>query len=122
MKALSAGLPGLNIREALDRLGGSVEIYTLFLSRFHERYESRVGELRVHLDLGELQEAHRFVHSIKSLAGNLGADELRSRAILLEKAMARGAAVPPEEQVMGFLEELNTILTMIGSYLSSRII
>ena len=117
IEELTLGLPGLEISEALELLGGNVEIYFKFLRKFYSQYKIRLPEFHGLLEAGNLVEAHRFVHGLKSLAGNLGAPELRSAAIELEKSMARGSRVPREEDVEQFVQELSAVLMQVGIFL-----
>jgi len=117
IEELTLGLPGLEIAEALELLGGNIDIYLQFLRKFYSQYTIRLPEFRGLLEAGDLAEAHRFVHGIKSLAGNLGAPELRTAAVELEKGMARGSRAPREEEVEPFVRELSMVLRQVGMYL-----
>ncbi len=80
-------VPGLNVGKGLGYVGGNIELYKKLLRKFVEEYEGKDSCL----DSAEInnnpQEARRFVHSMKSLAGTLGAITLQEKAASLERAI-----------------------------------
>jgi HPt (histidine-containing phosphotransfer) domain-containing protein len=69
---------------ALDKLGGSTELYYKLLTGFMRQYESidkTIGELAAQKDY---EEARRLAHSIKGLSGNLVSLALQKSAKALE--------------------------------------
>ncbi|MBI9102297.1 MAG: Hpt domain-containing protein [Spirochaetales bacterium] len=117
---IADGLPGLDTRSALNRLGGSPAMYIKFLTKFYDEYYERGAKLSELLARKDLFEAHRFVHSIKSLAGNLGADELYRSALSLEADMKRGMVMPSEVEVDNFSDELSLVLSELNAFLLAR--
>ena len=114
------GLPGLDTSDALDKLGGNPSMYISFIDKFYHEYKSSIEKLNYLLSENELQEAHRLVHSIKSISGNLGAAELYSSALSLEADMERGKAYPSEEEVKRFASELQMVLDEVNAFLRLR--
>ena len=77
---------------ALDRLrswGGDVLLGRM-ITLFEELAPERVEALEDGLAAGDLERVERAAHSLKSSAGNLGADELRRQAGRVEEAAAKG--------------------------------
>jgi HPt (histidine-containing phosphotransfer) domain-containing protein len=60
------------------------------LLTFHERYANAIGELKANLDGNKDEEAQRLVHSLKSLAAALEANQLADAAFAVEKALRAG--------------------------------
>ena len=57
---------------------------------FHERYANAIAELKSKLAENKEEEAQRLVHSLKSLAAALEANELTDAAYAVEKALRAG--------------------------------
>ena len=66
----------LNIEKALSALGGNQGLYKKVLIRFRDSYAEAGVTIAAHVANGELQEAERLAHTMKGLAGNLGAEDL----------------------------------------------
>ncbi|MDR2051623.1 MAG: Hpt domain-containing protein [Deltaproteobacteria bacterium] len=78
-------LPGLN-PEALKRLGNNRKIYRKLLVQFVEFYRDIASVYRKAVEAENLEEATRIAHTLKGLAGSIGAEELFEAARRLEMA------------------------------------
>jgi two-component system sensor histidine kinase/response regulator len=86
--ALPAQLPGLDVAGGLRYVANKPDLYRRMAGRFLDRYAAATEELRDYLENGEHEEAHRWAHSLKSLAGTLGAEALQTAARDVEQALA----------------------------------
>ena len=82
----SASFPGLNVREGIERLGGSKEIYADILSDFCEEHATFQDALKELLEAQNFKGAATLAHSIKGAAGNISAPQLFEAAKKLELA------------------------------------
>jgi two-component system sensor histidine kinase/response regulator len=82
---------GLDIDGALKRLGGNSGLYQKLLGRFRDSYTADAPALVGYLAAGDLASAEREAHTIKGLAGSLGAGELQAAAAEMERACKSGA-------------------------------
>jgi len=80
-------LPGFDIDAGLARLMGNKRLYRKLLVDFGSKYTGVAAEIRQALDERDFQQAHRLVHNLKGLAGNLAATDLQAAAIEIEKAV-----------------------------------
>jgi len=80
-------VPGLNVGKGLGYVGGNIELYRKLLKKFVEEYDGKDVCLEPAAVNNHPEEALRFVHSMKSLAGTLGAGTLQEKAATLEKAL-----------------------------------
>jgi len=85
-------LAGLRVAEALDRLGGDRAFYRELLLEFIEENRHVADQLESLLNAGEYDAAWSMAHSLKGVAGNLGAVELAATAEAMETALRRGDA------------------------------
>jgi len=80
-------LPGIDINEGIRQIGGNHALYRELLGKFQRDYSDagqRLGEL---IRNDQREEAHRMAHSIKSVAGYLGAKDLQSAAQAVEQRL-----------------------------------
>ncbi len=77
----------MNIKDALLQLGGSVKLYRTLVTGFRDKYLDVDEEIRDRLKRGDAETGRRLAHSMKGLAGNLGAMDLQIRAKDLETAI-----------------------------------
>ncbi|HWR02985.1 MAG TPA: PAS domain S-box protein [Humidesulfovibrio sp.] len=88
-------LPDLDVAEALERLGGDAALYRELLEQFTERYTGQAANICRTIEDGDMAEARQLAHSLRGVAGNLGAVAVSAAAATLERALAEGAAVVP---------------------------
>ncbi len=83
-------LPPFDIPAALLRNNGKPKLIRKLLLTFHERYANVIAELKGNLGENKDEEAQRLVHSLKSLAAALEANQLADAAFGVEKALRAG--------------------------------
>ncbi|MDM8548826.1 response regulator [Desulfobacterales bacterium HSG2] len=82
----SSALPGLNIEDALERFGGSWNLYMDVLKDFLEHQKGLVSDFRDIIEKKDFEEAMLKAHSLKGAAGNVSAADLGTAAKALEDA------------------------------------
>ena len=97
--AQAALAAGVEIDAALNRLGGNRPVYVRMLGRFVADLASMPAQLQAQLEAGKTQEAVALMHTLKGLAGTLGATELAAAAADAEKRLANPLAVTPKQAV-----------------------
>jgi signal transduction histidine kinase/DNA-binding response OmpR family regulator/HPt (histidine-containing phosphotransfer) domain-containing protein/HAMP domain-containing protein len=85
-----AALDGINVSDALARLGLGFDSLRRMLIRFADGQGRTLDELRAAVAAGDSGAAARHAHAIAGAAGNLGADALRAAAKALEHAARDG--------------------------------
>ena len=66
--------PGINVAEALWRLGDNRELFRAVVLEFHRRNQDVVAQIRGHLEGGALKAACALAHALKGAAGSVGAE------------------------------------------------
>ncbi|MFZ5765019.1 MAG: 7TM diverse intracellular signaling domain-containing protein [Thermodesulfobacteriota bacterium] len=84
--ALPDALPGLDVAGALRRLAGNRRLYVELLNDLAADYGDAPFRLQVFFARKEFSEALLLAHTVKGMAGNLGARRLAEAALVLEKA------------------------------------
>ena len=89
MKVLPlSGLPGISVKSGLKKVGGNRKLYRKLLNKFRRNYAG-VDMKSETLWMDDLETATRLAHTIKGLAGNIGAQELHLTAADLEAAIRK---------------------------------
>jgi len=89
---LPASLPGIDVTTGLRYVANKPDLYKRTAQRFFDRYSGCTAELRELMAAHDRDGAHRWAHSLKNLAGTLGATTLRERAYEVERALAEADA------------------------------
>jgi len=108
---------GLDVGPAVAKLGGDVSLYRQVLARFAESNAGFASQLAGCRAQGRQTEALRLVHTLKGLAGTIGATALRDCAMAYEHALAGGdpAAAWPDSAAL--VQALESALRAIGETL-----
>ena len=87
-------VPGLDVPAGLRRVVGKSALYLSLLQRFADAQASVPQQIRLALDAADLDTAQRLAHTLKGVAGNLGAQAIVPLAQALETALGerRGGA------------------------------
>jgi HPt (histidine-containing phosphotransfer) domain-containing protein len=77
----------LDIETGLKRIGGNRRLFRKLLKDFHQDHQQDIQLIRQALDSAQLQDSKRILHTIKGVAGNIGASKLQQQADLLEQQL-----------------------------------
>jgi two-component system sensor histidine kinase/response regulator len=104
-------IPGLDIDAASRRVGGNTLLLMRLLQRFRESQSDVIQRIKAALAAGDDITAKREAHTLKGLAGNIGATALAERASALEHMLTSGET-PEYEEAITRLEQ--TVLGVIA--------
>ncbi len=99
-------MPGLDIAAALKRLGGNRKLLKTLLIHFAQDYSDTAETIRQALDSGDIEHIRITAHTIKGVAGNIGADDLSEAAHELEEAVSADDR-PDDDVLNNFITVLN---------------
>lgn len=85
----------LDTKRALAFLDGREQLYIQLLDAFLQEYDKIEDKLSLMAE-PDRRNAHRFVHSLRGAAGNLGANDVFITAGLIEEALMTGSEALPE--------------------------
>jgi two-component system sensor histidine kinase/response regulator len=85
-------IEGLNTAEGLRRVSGNSALYLKLLRQFAAEQADAPSRIARSLEAGDLLIAERIAHTLKGVAGNLGASVVQAIASELERAISSGAA------------------------------
>ena len=87
---MSRGCRGSTAPTGLRRVAGNEALYSKLLLDFHRDYAASIDRIRAALGEDRLTDAERQVHTLKGVAGNIGAMELHRAAQELDSALRLG--------------------------------
>ncbi|MBF0474948.1 MAG: response regulator, partial [Deltaproteobacteria bacterium] len=80
-------LPDVDVADGLRKVAGNTRVYLKVLKGFYSDYQNAGGSIRAALEANRFDEARRAAHTIKGVAGNIGAQALFQTAGALELAL-----------------------------------
>jgi signal transduction histidine kinase/CheY-like chemotaxis protein/HPt (histidine-containing phosphotransfer) domain-containing protein len=86
--SLPSRLPGIDLADALHRMGGRKSMVVELLQDFVITERETLNQLRAAGEKGNTTAVHRLAHALKGLAANLGCREVAATAQRLEAAAA----------------------------------
>ena len=81
-----SALPGIDAEVALKRLGNNTKLYLKMAKQFSEFYSDTGDKFDALMAENDFHSAERLAHTLKGLAGSIGATELATHAAALEQS------------------------------------
>jgi PAS domain S-box-containing protein len=97
---LPGTLAGFDVPAGLARMQGNQVLYRKLLHTFAERYGGAAEDLRRRLASAEWEQAHRLIHDVKGLSGNLSAQALHAATAELERLVKPATAERPPDAAL----------------------
>ncbi len=114
-----APIAGLDMVSGLRRVMGKRPRYIAMLRSFVSNQAGAVQQIRKQLEAGDRAGAERSAHTLKGLAGNIGADALQVLADETEHALSPARAASVQARVLA--EQLAPQLAQLASVLAGQI-
>ncbi|HCV86376.1 MAG TPA: hypothetical protein DGB85_07265, partial [Deltaproteobacteria bacterium] len=115
-KELPANVPGLAIATALNRLNQNTSLYLRLLDVFQRNQFNTVEKMQELLAEPNLVEAARLAHTLKGIAGSLGAKGLETASRTAEAQLREGNVVP--DSLATLEKELKQVLKAVADLLA----
>ena len=108
---LPQSLPGIDMAQGLDRINNNKKLYKKLLLKVKRDYADAAEQLSFLIESNAFKEAIRLAHSIKGVAGNLGAKKLQAAAQVVEARLksAPDQILPGKEELEQFAREMAVI-------------
>ncbi|MBF0623607.1 MAG: response regulator [Magnetococcales bacterium] len=111
---LPLSLPGLDLESGLERTGGNQRLFLKLLHTFLRDHRETPTLLARELAAGRRESARIRVHTIKGIAGNLGATALHRSAEVLDRTL-RGSEAVSGEMLRTFREEMDRVMAGLAT-------
>jgi PAS domain S-box-containing protein len=119
----TAGLPaveGLDSADGLRRVGGNHKLYMKLLRQFTSQQADAVEQVRAALARNDIESATRVAHTLKGVAGSLGAGPVQTTAATVEKLVRDRAAADATNSALEQLAAVvDPFLTQLRAALAS---
>jgi len=107
---------GVDIESGLAHVGGNKKLYLNLLKKFQDEYGNTVREIRADIESGDREASVRAAHTVKGVAGNIGAADIQQAALVVE------AALKDETEKEEQLDKLDEVLsTVIGNLKQAKL-
>lgn len=104
----------IHTKEALSRLGGNEVLYDKLAHLFLDEMPGYVDQIRVAISSNDYETAQRISHSVKGIAAQLGAENLRVAALALEISSRSKNESEIESTLLDFIEHVNVVMHNLG--------
>ncbi len=111
---------GLETDKALQRVGGSVKLLCKLINRFNETQADVMMRIKTAIENNDAETATREAHTVKGLAGNIGAIKMAECAGMVEGMLNRGEIDGLAPALDAMEQELGILLERIGAAMGSR--
>ena len=107
-------IEGIHQTEALQRLAGNRKLYRRLLVRFRKEYAMVGSTMEEALQEGAIKTAEHLAHSVKGIAGSLGAQSVYKAADVLEKAIRGGLSSEQHDALQAFVAVVTPLLQALA--------
>jgi CheY-like chemotaxis protein len=106
-------LPGIDTEAGLARMAGNIRSYRKLLNKFAANQQGAIGEIRAAFEEGDHEGTVRLAHTLKGVAGTVGASALQESAAGLEAALKAQPEEAPEALITQTEAELDRTLSVL---------
>jgi two-component system sensor histidine kinase/response regulator len=111
---------GLDTESGLRRTAGNSAIYLTLLRMFVAGHRDEAADIRRALETSDWKTAERRAHTIKGLAGMIGADALQSLAVDVEVAIKERRSDALDDRLQAFARELAALIDALQAGLPAE--
>lgn len=108
-------LPGISVESGLTKVGGDRKLYRNLLIKFSQNHRDVANDIRVAVGRDDLRTATRLAHTIKGVAGNIGALDLHRTAAELDEALRHDRMQIVPELLNAFSMGLDLVVSSIAA-------
>ncbi|MDC0325639.1 response regulator, partial [bacterium] len=112
---LPSSLPGINLETGLQRVGNKSQFLRKLLIEFFQDHADDVVRIRGAIKEGDLDTAQRLAHTIKGIAGTIGAESMQRQAENLEEEINKGQ----QDGLTGLIDQLEKVMSPVMKGLST---
>ncbi|MEO5340774.1 MAG: response regulator [Magnetococcus sp. MYC-9] len=111
-------VPGIDTRCGLDHAAGSTRLYRSLLEGWVNHHLQDLDELQATLESGRQSRAMQLLHTLKGVAGTLGATRLAALAAEVESCLRRNENLGPYALTPAFREEFVRVAASVQRLLT----
>ena len=107
----------IDVADGLRRVGGNKKLFLSLIDKFHSKNQDLVNEIKEAVNQTDQEKAVRLAHTVKGVAGNLGAIKLNKAAAFVEAELKKSIDVNMDELLTEFSDELSLVIEEIGTWI-----
>ncbi|WP_432467269.1 transporter substrate-binding domain-containing protein [Agarivorans sp. Z349TD_8] len=111
-------IDGLDSQWGITRVGGNAQLYQKLLSDFYSRHHQELETLSQACRLQQFDDVKRIIHTIRGVAGNLGAKSLEQAATDFEPLIAQAEQAFASQQWQEFQHQFKHLFEQLASSLA----
>lgn len=104
---------GIDTAGGIERVGGNLKIYKNILKKFCDNNKDAAKNIKEAIDKHDVELAERIAHTIKGVAGNIGAEDLFKSAVTIDDFLKKGNTEKTITLLKGFEREIEKIIKAI---------
>jgi len=109
----------IDVKTGLMRTSGNKKLYMNLLKMFYEKNRDVTDQIKTAIGNNDQELSVRLAHTVKGVAGNLGATALNGVAARVETKLKKDAVGINDAELREFEEKLNMALSEIEEWLGS---
>lgn len=113
-------LEGVDVKTGLGAVNSNWKLYRKLLINFHNRHQNIKEEIQTELALGNNSVAQRLAHTIKGVAGTIGAKRLSEISSQLESAIKNDGSDRIPNLLNSFAKEVARIMAALDAFIKSE--
>jgi PAS domain S-box-containing protein len=113
-------LKSIDVNDALERISYNSSLYLDLLKKFTKNYSEVIKRAQTCLVDNDREGAVRELHTLKSVAGNLGVSEIQAIAATWESSLAKGATIKELEIEEPLELPLSTTISEIKDFIANH--
>jgi len=121
-------IAGIDMKIGLTRVGGNKKLYRDLLIKFHRDNQDITEQIQKALTENDHELAQRLAHTVKGVAGNIGATEIQQAGEVVELAIKNNQLDTINEMIQTLKEkltipitELNTLVNVLKNEDSTKV-
>ena len=113
-------IQGVDVRVGLAGVNNDWQLYTKLIYNFHSRHHGIKEEIQAELERGDMNAAKRLAHTIKGLAGTIGAGRLAGIATQMESAIIAGGNDRIPNLLDRFSKEVARVMKALDDFIKNE--
>jgi len=103
----------IDVNSGLKRVGGKKKLYLSILTKFYRDYPDATEQIKDAWDNGDQKLAQRLAHTVKGIAGTIGANDLQEAGGNLEASIKHQKTDEFETLLNSFKDALNRVINSL---------
>jgi len=108
-------LSDINIEDGMNRINHNSNLYAKILLKFAHNYIGIIDELIVEIENNNLDVIKAKIHTLKGIAGNIGANKLHQNIMVIEEKFKNSIPENAKELVLSLQGYLLTVINSINN-------